>query len=140
MTKEERKEYKRQYRLKNKDKIVEQRKQYRLENNEKIAERNKQYWRDHKDELAEQAKQYYYTKYVSRLGLYFKRNYSRYITLENYISISKNPNESLKRSIMVRLSQGSIDQNEAVEIAGVSLTDKDHDLIQNALKRIKQIN
>ena len=140
MTEEERKEYHRQYYLKNKEKIAEQRRQYYLKNKEKAAEQTKQYYIKNKDKFVEYQKQYYYTKYVFQLELYFRRNYSRYITLENYISISKNPIVSLKRSVMVRLSRGFIDQHEAVEIAGMPLTDKDHELIQDALKSIKKIN
>lgn len=181
MTEEERKEYHRQYRLKNKDKlnekrrqyclknkdkIAEQTKQYRFKNKKKLAERKKQYYNKNKDKIVEhvkqyrikhaeqikrryikikdkkieQMKQYRHKKYVARIGSYFRNNYSRYITLENYISISKHPNESLKRSVMVRLGRGFIDQNEAVKIAGVSLTNKDRELIQDALKSIKKIN
>ena len=129
-----------QYYIKHKDKIAKQRQQRHLKNKEKEAEQMKQYRLENKEKLAEQMKQYYYDKYVCRLGIYFRKNYSRYITLENFISISKNPNESLKRSVMIRLSLGSIDQDEAVVIAGVQLTNKDHELIQDALKCIKKFN
>ena len=63
------KDYYKQYRENNKEKIAEQRKQYREENKEKIAEYAKQYYEDNKEQIAERNKQYrednkdYYKQY-----------------------------------------------------------------------------
>ena len=58
MTKEERKEYNRQYYLKNNDKM----KQYYQGNKKKRAEYQKKYYQDNKDKRAEYLKQYYIDK------------------------------------------------------------------------------
>ena len=59
MTAEEKREYNRQYYLKNKERLLEQVKQYQSENKERIAERKKRYRKDNKERIAEKNKQYY---------------------------------------------------------------------------------
>ena len=51
--------YYKQYKTENKDKISEHKKQYRTENKDKISEHKKQYYTVNKDKLSEQQKQYY---------------------------------------------------------------------------------
>jgi hypothetical protein len=53
------KEYKKQFYVKNKDKISEQKKQYYTENKDKLLEYAKQYRSDNKDKVAEYKKQHY---------------------------------------------------------------------------------
>jgi len=53
--KDKKKEYNQQYRLKNKEKIAAQRQRYRIKNEDKIQ----QYYSDNKDKILERGKQYY---------------------------------------------------------------------------------
>jgi hypothetical protein len=73
------KEYKKEWTEKNKDKIVERNKQYRNDNKDKIAERRKLKYKDkmkayqlkNKDKIAEQKRQYYLFKKIDKIfGLY----------------------------------------------------------------------
>ena|SRR5690349_11442504 len=52
------KEYARQYRLNNKEKIKERRKQYRIKNREKLIEKLKQWRLENSDKVKEYSKQY----------------------------------------------------------------------------------
>tara|TARA_R110002153_G_scaffold35771_1_gene106155 strand:+ start:382 stop:810 length:429 start_codon:yes stop_codon:yes gene_type:complete len=58
MTPEERKEYNRQYKLKNKDKMKEYNKEYKLQNKDKLLEYKKEYKLQNKDKLSEYQKEY----------------------------------------------------------------------------------
>jgi len=58
MTKEELKEYHKQYRLDNKEELKEYQKQWRLNNKEEIKEAKKQWDLDNKKEIKEASKQY----------------------------------------------------------------------------------
>jgi len=59
MTKDERREYMKKYRLANLDQINEQQKKYREKNKELIKERNKSRYEENKEFRLEYAKQYY---------------------------------------------------------------------------------
>ena len=59
MTKEEMKQYQKEYRERNKEKIAEQQKEWKEKNKEKIAEHNKIYNEKHKDKITEKKKEYY---------------------------------------------------------------------------------
>ena len=54
----DRKEYKKAYYLKNKEKLLAQTKVYRLKNKEQIKEKTKAYYIEHKEEIKEQTKEY----------------------------------------------------------------------------------
>ncbi len=86
------KEYQKQYREQNKEKLKEYHKQYRKKNGEKISkykklyyeghkmgmrEYRKQYWENHKSELAEYNKQSYYWYKSHGICPYCRTNYSR---------------------------------------------------------------
>ena len=58
MTKEEKKEYDKQWYQDNKERISERKKQYRLDNQEKLNSYGKQYRLDNKEKIKEQSKQY----------------------------------------------------------------------------------
>lgn len=62
MTKEERKEYNRQWYLKNREKRLEQTKQYYLDNKERQSELRKQRYQNNREKELEQAKQYHQTQ------------------------------------------------------------------------------
>ena len=119
MTKEEKREYDRKYNRKyyssHKDEIKENVKKYNEIHKDKIKEYNKKYMESHKER---------YKKFV-KYQRYVRRNYSRFISLENYIAIMKLEDKLLKRSIMTRLGQGTIDENEAVALSGMVFTEED---------------
>ena len=48
-----------EWRIDNREKILEQRKQYRLENKDKIKEADKQHYMENKEQITERQKQYY---------------------------------------------------------------------------------
>ena len=119
MTKEEKREYDRKYNRKyyssHKDEKKENVKKYNEIHKDKIKEYNKKYMESHKER---------YKKFV-KYQRYVRRNYSRFISLENYIAIMKLEDKLLKRSIMTRLGQGTIDENEAVALSGMVFTEED---------------
>ena len=153
MTKEERKEYMKKYCEKNKDKIRELKKKYNKEyydtHNEELKEKsrkyakihkeyfkkyNMKYYEDHKEEKREHLKKYYedHKEYLDeknkknfKYSHYFRKNFSRFITLQNYLTIMKLGDESLLRSIMIRLGKGTIDQDEAIMLSGMVFTEED---------------
>ena len=73
-TTEERKEYHKQYREDNKDKINESLKQYYQDNKEKIKEKTKQYSENNKEKTVEYQKQYREDN-KEKLKEYFKERY-----------------------------------------------------------------
>ncbi len=109
--KEQTKEYWKKYYDTHKD---ERKKYYETHKDEK-----KKYYETHKEYIKEQSNKY--CKYQR----YFRKNFSRFITLQNYLTIMKLGDESLLRSIMVRLSKGTIDQDEAVALSGMTFTNDD---------------
>ena len=142
-------EYNKKFYKIHKEEIKEQRKKYR----ENHKEQTKEYWKkyyeahneyfkkyceDHKEEIKEQKKKYReihkdeiykknkeYNEKYSKYSRYFRKNFSRFITLKNYITIMKLGDESLLRSIMIRLGKGVIDQDEAVALSGMAFTEDD---------------
>ena len=56
--KEQHKQQRREYAEKNKEKIAEQQKQYRIDNKEKREEQQKQYYQNHKEATLQQQKEY----------------------------------------------------------------------------------
>jgi len=52
------KEYQKQYRIQNKDKLSEKQKEYNIKNKDKISEKQKEYNIKNKDKISEQQKQY----------------------------------------------------------------------------------
>lgn len=58
---EKRLEYQKQYNQDNKDKALEYQKQYRQENREKVSEQRKQYYKEYRGKVLEYQNQYYQT-------------------------------------------------------------------------------
>ena len=73
-TKEERREYNKQYNKDNKEKIKEHKRQYRIDNREKIKERDKQYYKANKERLKEHQKQYYLDNHDKKIIYAWKRH------------------------------------------------------------------
>lgn len=59
MTKEEKREYDKNYAIKNKEKIKEQQREYYIKNKEKINKRNKEYKIKNKEKMKEQSQKYH---------------------------------------------------------------------------------
>jgi len=84
-------EYQKEYRQKNKERIVEYNKEYRKENKERIAERDKEYRKENKERIVEYNKEYrkenkerikeykkeYYQKNKERMKEYRQKNKKR---------------------------------------------------------------
>jgi hypothetical protein len=84
-------EYQKEYRQKNKERIVEYNKEYRKENKERIAERDKEYRKENKERIVEYNKEYrkenkerikeykkeYYQKNKERVKEYRQKNKKR---------------------------------------------------------------
>jgi len=68
------KEYKKEYREKNKEKIKEQKRQYQLKNKEKIALHDKQRYLENREKIKENVKQYQ-LKNKEKLALHNKQRY-----------------------------------------------------------------
>ena len=77
MTKEERREYKRQWYLANKDKFAERNKEYRQSNKDKIAEYMKKYYQANKEKILEQQKEYYQSN-KEKIAEYMKEYQKEY--------------------------------------------------------------
>ena len=165
MTKEEMKEYQRKWREKNKEKIKERMKKYNKKyyetHKEELKERSKKYikiykearkkiqkkyYETHKEEKREHMKKYYedHKEYLYeknkknfKYSHYFRKNFSRFITLQNYLTIMKLGDESLLRSIMIKLGKGFIDQDEAVLLSGMVFTEEDKKQLFDCLKNKK---
>ena len=71
-TREERLAYKKEYRQKNKEKIIVQMKEYRQKNKEKIAAKDKEYRQKNKEKIAAHEKEYYRTPQGKRSRLIIK--------------------------------------------------------------------
>jgi len=131
MNEEEKKEYRRNYYKTHKEKLNEKHNKYYESHKDKIKEIVKKYNETHKDKIKEINKKYMeshkeHYKKSAKYQRYVKRNYSRFISLENYIAIMKLENEILKRSIMTRLGMGLIDEDEAVMLSGMVFTEEDN--------------
>lgn len=150
------KEYQKQYRLKNKEKIEKYHKEYNnnsftklknhqwyLENIEKIKERSKQYYQDHKEEIKAYRRRYmkehpgksheYYLRYRQRIATKLV-NYGVYDTKKNgeCILIAKNlkeVSELLNRkpaSISCSMSKGCLIQRR-YEVVRLNIEKEDKD-------------
>ena len=89
MTPEERKEYNRQYNLKNKEKIKEYYRQYNLKNlknKEKIKEYNKEYFLKNKDKVLKNQKEYQKTDICKKIQRISSWKYQGLIS-DNYDEI-----------------------------------------------------
>ena len=150
--KEEIKEYHRNYYETHKEKMKdcfkkyhedhkEEKKEYDRKYNESHKERFKKYRENHREEINIQSKESYNKRANSLINIfqvyrYFRKNYSRYISLENYITIMKMNNYSSKHSIMIRLGQGMIDENEAVALSGMILSDEEKNELKNIFNNL----
>ena len=86
MTKEERREYDRAYKAKNKEKIKEQQRLYHLNNKDRLASRKKEWYSENSEAIKE--------RYESRKdGMYTLY----YLPEEHYIGITTNVYNRLKR-------------------------------------------
>ena len=147
MTKEERREYNKQYHKKHKEKIKDYMKKYYENNKEKLKDYMKKYYKNNKKYYKNKYKKNkkYYKEYnnknyerflfLNRIYRYFSRKFSRYISLENYLTIMKLKNESLKRSLMIRLGKGYILEEEAVALSGMTFTEEDRKILTEYLKK-----
>ena len=92
MTKSKKKEYNRQYDLKNKEKRREYRRQYYLKNKEKISEDRRQYYLNNKEKMSEDRRQYRLENTlidsILIYGLCDKRDPNKVI---NYVGQTNNP-------------------------------------------------
>ena len=113
--KDEFKEKRKMYYDTHKEKI----KKYYVTHKEELDEKSKKYYETHKDEYNERSKKY------SKYSHYFRKNYFRFITLRNYLTIMKLEDVLLKRSIMTKLGLGTIDQDEAIMLSGMIFTEED---------------
>jgi len=146
MTKEERREYNKQYHEKYKEKIKDYRKKYYENNKEKIKNYMKKYYKDNKKYYKNKYEKYkeYYKEYnnknyerllfLKRISKYFAHKFFKYISLENYLTIMKLKNESLKCSLMTRLGRGYILEEEAVALSGMSFTEEDRKILSEYFK------
>ena len=150
-------EYNRNYRENNKEKISEQKKKYYKKNRDKVAERCKNYYEKNYVKLYEQQKEYREKNYDKiretrtnyrennrefvRLGnrvFKYYKHYNRYISsLEKYLTIMKLGDLSLKKSIMVKLGHGTILEDEAVAMSGMTWSEEDQKELDEYLKRRK---
>ena len=135
------KEYYRNYYKINKEEKNKYDKKYYETHKEKMNDQMKKYREDHREEINKQSKEFYNKKKNSLINIYqiyryFKRNFSRYISLENYIAIMKMNDLSLKRSIMIRLGKGLIDENEAVALSGIILSDEEKEELKNIFNKL----
>ena len=92
MTKSKKKEYDRQWYLKNKEKRREDRRQYYLKNKEKISEDRRQYYLNNKEKMSEDRRQYRLENTlidsILIYGLCDKRDPNKVI---NYVGQTNNP-------------------------------------------------
>ena len=134
MTKEEKKEYNKKYYDTHKEELKEKSRKYIKIHKEARKKIQKKYYETHKEEKREHFKKYYedHKEYLDeknkknfKYSHYFRKNFSRFITLKNYLTIMKLGDESLLRSIMIKLGKGFIDQDEAVLLSGMVFTEED---------------
>ena len=133
-TKEEMREYMKRWYKNHKEEHIERCKKYYETHKKECREKNNQYYKVHKEKKTEYNMKFYashkekikirrekYEKYFR----YFRKNFSRFISLKNYITIMKLGDNSLKLSIMIKLGKGTIDQDEAVMLSGMTFTKDD---------------
>ena len=137
------KKYYKEYCEKNKEKLKQYHKEYYEKNKERILKYQKQYWTSYRKKCKEKRRERYKEEskpLINKINVsrYFKKKFSRFITLENYLTIMKMPNENSKRSIMTRLGQESIDQYEAVKLSCMTFTEDDYKEMMNVLQSVKK--
>ena len=98
-TKEQRKEYQKEYYLKNKEQIQKQQKEYRLKTKEHIKEVSKEYYSKNKEERSKQFKKYY-SENIEKRKEYFKEYNSK---LENRERRRNHVNNRYQTDINFRL-------------------------------------
>ena len=168
--KEERKEYAREYYEANKEKIKERDKKYHEAHKEEMNECARKYYEAHREELKEAKRKYreahreelrkkrlaqYYSRKNEFHGLDICNCITRYYTensqhvkmsnyfssLENYVSFLLNPDVKLKMSLICNMRLGKISERDALDAAGVPLTEEDLKYIhENYLKYRPKIN
>jgi len=124
--KEDRKKYREIYKEYNKKYC----KKYYENHKEEKREYCKNYRETHKDKYLERSKKYYESNKdlvlkFNKYRRYFRKNFSRFITLKNFVTIMKLEDEWLKKSIMTKLGKGTIDQDEAIMLSGMTFTEDD---------------
>ena len=136
-----------EYNEKNKEKIREQKKEYHEKNKDEISKKQKEYYEKNKETKREKYKElnkiyrekhFTFFMFLNRVCKYYTREYYRYISLENYLTIMKLKDISLKRSIMVKLGHGIILEDEAVAMSGMVWTEEDQIELDNYLKNRKE--
>ncbi len=157
MNKEERKEYQKKYYETHKNDLKEYHKKYREAHKDKVNENRMKSYRKNRDKEKERFKKYNEknnakilerkSKYrknnheivmlCNRICRYYSHDFYRYISLENYLTIMKLGDYSLKRSIMVKLGKGLILEDEAVTLSGMVWTEEDQKQLNEYLKRSK---
>jgi len=159
MTKEERKEYLKKYREAHKEEMSEYLKKYReahkeemseylkkyreahKENHDKIAKRCKKYREKNREILLEKLRKYRGKNYDfcilgERVSKFYRKKYFRYFSsIENYLTILKLGDDSLKRSIMTKLGKGTILEDEAIALSGMTWTEEDQIELDDYWKR-----
>jgi len=133
MTKEEQKKenhnkYQKKYYETHKEKISDYMKKYNEKNNAKILERKREYRKNNHEIVM----------LGNRFSKYYSYEYYRYISLKNYLTIMKLEDFLLKRSIMIKLGQGTILEDEAVALSGMVWTEEDQKQLDNYLKNRKE--
>ena len=98
-TKERKKEYQKEYYLKNKEQIQKQQKEYRLKTKEHIKEVSKEYYSKNKEERSKQFKKYY-SENIEKRKEYFKEYNSK---LENRERRRNHVNNRYQTDINFRL-------------------------------------
>lgn len=92
-------------------------KRYRERHREELIIRGREYREKNKEQIKARAKIYRESENgkIIRASSHWKRmGYGRFISLDNYIKILKIDDMNLKRSIMVRLGKGVIDEHDAM--------------------------
>ena len=142
MTKEEKREYMKKYRETHKERIKEKRKRYYENNKGKISERKKEYNEKNYDKILEHNRNYRETnrefvRLTNRVCKYYNHYFRYFSSIENYLTIMKLGDYSLKRSIMVKLGHGIILEDEAIMLSGMVWNDEDQEQLDKYLKRRK---
>ena len=137
--KEKIKEKNKKWYKKNRDKMSEYMKKYREKYHDKIVEKQREFYEKNKDKIKEYREKRIETVLLTnRVSLYFSREYFRYVSLENYLTIMKLKDDSLKMSIMVKLGKGTILEDEAVAMSGMVWSEEDQKQLNDYLKNRKE--
>lgn len=141
--KEEKRKYLKKYREKNRDKLIKTAKMYRENNKDVFHEICKNYREKNKEKILEKLRKYReknrdFCRLVNRVSKFYNSKYFQYFSsIENYLTIMKLEDYSLKMSIMVKLSRGSISEDEAILFSGMVWTEEDQKELNEYWKRSK---